>query len=241
LDLLAPHRRRPNTAKRFASTRILPRHTTTSAHLLAKDATRTADAETSAKRFASCQSEKIATSHRRRRSRIPRSDSPRPESCPSAQQPRRNLLAKDATRTADAEAEYREAIRLDPNYAAALTNIMILLRLNNREDEAIPFIEKWMQLEPDNFDPPLALASVHKKLGHPAESAQFAAQARTLMKPEDWYNLACLESVCGNVDVAIEHLRRAAEDKEFDRAHAKRDPDLEWIRNDPRFKEIVGE
>jgi hypothetical protein len=41
--------------------------------------------------------------------------------------------------------------------------------------------------------------------------------------------------------VAIEHLRRAAQSEKFDRAYAKRDPDLEWIRDDPRFKEILGD
>lgn len=80
-----------------------------------------------------------------------------------------------------------------------------------------------------------------KKIGRADESAKFAVQARALIKSDDWYNVACLESVCGNMDAAIENLRRVAEDKEFDCAWAKRDPDLEWIRADPRFKEVVGE
>jgi hypothetical protein len=42
------------------------------------------------------------------------------------------------------------------------------------------------------------------------------------------------------VDAAIEHLRRAVQLGNFDREWAKRDPDLEWIRDDPRFKELVG-
>jgi Tfp pilus assembly protein PilF len=151
------------------------------------------------------------------------------------------LLAQDATRVREAEAEYRAAIELDPKDAAAYENIMILLRRNDREEEAIPFVEKWMQLDPQNFDPPLALASIHKKYGRLSESAKFAEQARKLIKEDDWYNLACLESVCGNVDAAIAHLRRAAQSEKFDRDRVKRDPDFEWIREDARFKEIVGE
>ncbi|MEW5717237.1 MAG: tetratricopeptide repeat protein [Chloroflexota bacterium] len=144
-------------------------------------------------------------------------------------------------RFAEAEPFYRRAIELEPNEIGPYSGITIGLRQQmGREAEAIPFIEKWMQLDPQNFDPPLALASVHKKLGHAEESAKFAAQARALIKPEDWYNLACLESVCGNTDAAIEHLRRAAQADDFDRKHAKRDPDLEWIRDDPRFDEIIG-
>lgn len=47
--------------------------------------------------------------------------------------------------------------------------------------------------------------------------------------------------VCGNVDAALEHLRRAAQAKDFDRAWAWQDPDLGWIRSNPRFSEIIGE
>ena len=150
------------------------------------------------------------------------------------------LLAQDAARAQEAEAEYRAAIEYDPNNTSTYLHIMILLRQNDRAEESLPFVEKWMQLDPQNFGPPLALASIHKKYGRLSESAKFAAQARALIKPDDWYNLACLESVCGNVDAAVAHLRRAAQSDEFDRDLAKRDPDFEWIREDARFKEIVG-
>ncbi len=151
------------------------------------------------------------------------------------------LLYEKLNRPVEAEAEYREALRLDSNLAQAKQGLALLLRLTSREDEAIPLLEKMLQLDAQNADALLALASVHKKLGHAEESAKFAVQARALIKPEDWYNLACLESVCGNTDTAIENLRRAAQAEKFNRDWAKRDPDLEWIRDDPRFKEIVRE
>jgi tetratricopeptide (TPR) repeat protein len=150
------------------------------------------------------------------------------------------LLADDATRVRDAEAEYRAAIELDPENANRYISLALLFREQGRESEAIPLLEKRAQLDPGNLNPFLALASIHKKLGHAEESAKFAAQARALIKSDDWYNLACLESVCGNVDAAVAHLRRAAQSEKFNRDRVKRDPDFEWIREDARFKEIVG-
>ena len=148
----------------------------------------------------------------------------------------RNLARYD-----DAIAAFTSAIELEPENPRHILGLVILLRQTQRAADALPLLEKWSSLAPNDFDLFLALASVHKQLGHPEGMKKHAAHARELSKPEDWYNLACLESVCGNLDAAIEHLRRAAREKNFDHAWAKRDPDLEWIRDDPRFKEIVGE
>ncbi|MGB8647314.1 MAG: tetratricopeptide repeat protein [Anaerolineae bacterium] len=150
------------------------------------------------------------------------------------------LLAKDASRGAEAEAAYREAIRLKADDPSNYIGVVLLLRMQAREREAIPLLEKRAALDPQNLNPFLALASVHKKLGHQAESIEYAEKARRLIKPDDWYNLACLESVCGDVEKAFEYLRRALEQEETDRALAWKDPDFEWIRGDPRFEEIVG-
>jgi quercetin dioxygenase-like cupin family protein len=53
------------------------------------------------------------------------------------------------------------------------------------------------------------------------------------------YNLACVESLAGRKEEAIEHLRQAAERSERMRKFAAGDSDFDAIRDDPRFKEIV--
>lgn len=56
--------------------------------------------------------------------------------------------------------------------------------------------------------------------------------------PSAWgvlYNLACLESLTGQPDEALEHLRPAIENDERLRELAKTDEDLDPIRADPRF------
>jgi tetratricopeptide (TPR) repeat protein len=54
------------------------------------------------------------------------------------------------------------------------------------------------------------------------------------------YNLACVKSLSGRTDEAIEHLRRAAELEERFRELARTDSDLDPIRDEPAFRELVG-
>jgi quercetin dioxygenase-like cupin family protein len=53
------------------------------------------------------------------------------------------------------------------------------------------------------------------------------------------YNLACCEALTGRTADAIEHLRQATEGSERFRDLARDDSDLESIRDEPAFKELV--
>jgi hypothetical protein len=63
-------------------------------------------------------------------------------------------------------------------------------------------------------------------------------KACQFLSGDDWYNRACMET--DNFDLAFEHLRQAAQRERFNPAWAWDDPDLQWIRDDPRFTKIVG-
>jgi tetratricopeptide (TPR) repeat protein len=56
-----------------------------------------------------------------------------------------------------------------------------------------------------------------------------------------WYNLACTYSRWNKVDAAMEALRKAVGFGFDDTKHMGKDPDLENIRDDPRFKALVAE
>ena len=60
-------------------------------------------------------------------------------------------------------------------------------------------------------------------------------------KPEFLYPRGCLFSVWNKPDEAIEDLRRAIALDPEKRDAARTDPDFENIRDDPRFRELVGE
>ena len=54
------------------------------------------------------------------------------------------------------------------------------------------------------------------------------------------YNLACVESLAGRREDALEHLRRALELAPRFRSFARGDSDLDAIKDDPAFEEMVG-
>ena len=55
-----------------------------------------------------------------------------------------------------------------------------------------------------------------------------------------FYNVACCESLIGQTTEALEHLGRAIELSEQLRDYAKNDSDLDPIRGEPAFQELIG-
>jgi hypothetical protein len=57
--------------------------------------------------------------------------------------------------------------------------------------------------------------------------------------PMLFFNLACCESLSGRTSDALDHLRHAIEMSEEFRASAKDDSDLDPIRDEPAFKQLI--
>ena len=75
------------------------------------------------------------------------------------------------------------------------------------------------------------------------EYAEVADRGREAIEatgyPMPLYNLACCESLAGRTEDAIEHLRMALGGSEQLRELAKEDSDLDPIRGEPAFREVV--
>jgi hypothetical protein len=56
-----------------------------------------------------------------------------------------------------------------------------------------------------------------------------------------FFNLACCESQCGRTSEALDHLRHAIEMSEEFRDSAKGDSDLDPIRDDPTFTQLIND
>jgi tetratricopeptide (TPR) repeat protein len=89
-----------------------------------------------------------------------------------------------------------------------------------------------------------ALADTYRQAGRHDEGRAIMEQLVS-EKPDYWattYNAGCFEALAGNADAAFEHLRRARElDAEGESAqYFREDTDLDPIREDPRFQELLG-
>ena len=75
---------------------------------------------------------------------------------------------------------------------------------------------------------------------------ELVARGREMIKthpdsPLLFYNLACCESLAGDKEEAIAHLQHAVEGSDRFRSYAAGDSDFDPIRDDPAFKELVGQ
>jgi tetratricopeptide (TPR) repeat protein len=89
-----------------------------------------------------------------------------------------------------------------------------------------------------------ALADTYRQAGRHDEGRAIMEQL-IAEKPDYWatiYNAGCFEALAGNADAAFEHLRRAKElDAQGESArYFREDSDLDPIREDPRFQELLG-
>ena len=149
------------------------------------------------------------------------------------------LLLRKLKRLEEAEGVYRQAIEKDPNDAAAYSNLGVLLRSQNRFEEALSLFEKSHTLFPRSFTA-LHIAGTYKQCGKEDLLGKLVDEALRFVEKHDLYDLACMESLLGNLEAAFEHLRSAAEVPEFDRSWAWQDPDLEALRGESLFEQIVG-
>jgi len=158
-----------------------------------------------------------------------------------------NLVAvyRDLGRQEEAIAEYRRVIELgglnDHELAVVHNGLGNVYRDLGRQKEAIVAYQSAIELDPTDAVLQSSFAAACREMGREEEYETHIRRARELMANESEYNKACIESIAGNVDVALEHLAKALEKAPGLRTWARRDPDFAFIRDEPRFRELVGE
>jgi TolB-like protein/Flp pilus assembly protein TadD len=107
--------------------------------------------------------------------------------------------------------------------------------------EALSAVERHLEFHDDDARAITMGAVSLCRLGHKQEGLEWAARA-VAIEPDDAgvsYNVACLYSLEGEVDKAIASLETAISAGFFNPGWLERDPDLDPIRDHPRFRALL--
>jgi len=140
----------------------------------------------------------------------------------------------------EAVAAYEQAIALDPQDATPHNGLGTVYRDLGRHEEAIVAYQQAIALDPQNATSHASLAACYRKLGQEAEYQTQVHKTQQLIVGESEYNRACFAAICGQVDEALALLEAALAKRQVSLEWARRDPDFDFIRDDPRFQALVG-
>ncbi len=149
-------------------------------------------------------------------------------------------LLKDAGEYGDAVSAFERAISLCPNKDLYYYHLGLVYAAQKRHDDAIHAFQKVVDLNPGYILAHCALAGSYRRLGMDMEAEKHIKVASPRLEAETEYNRACFEAICGNTDQAVELLKLALEKNQTSPEWVRGDPDLDFIRDDPRFKALVG-
>lgn len=162
----------------------------------------------------------------------------------------RNAAAWDALGThyksagmyKDAILAYQQAIVANPSKGFYHHHLALVYAADGRNEDAIMAYQKVIELDPDHSLAHAALGGYYRKMGLEELAQKHIGKAmKNIYNSESEYNQACLEAICGNSDQAIELLRIALEEKQTYVNWVMHDPDLDAIRELPRFKQLISD
>jgi tetratricopeptide (TPR) repeat protein len=131
------------------------------------------------------------------------------------------------------------AIKLAPHNALSWISLGLVYHMGKRISDAIITCQQAIALDPQNPSAHSTLIACYRLIEKDNLAEEQIKLARPIMENESEYNKGVFESVCGNVNKAIQLLAIALEKKQVGLNKLQRDPNLDFIRNDPRFQQLL--
>jgi tetratricopeptide (TPR) repeat protein len=136
---------------------------------------------------------------------------------------------------------YEQAISIETNNASFHYHLGLIYAAADRNEDALRIFKKVIDLDPNFGLAHATLSGYYRRMGLEELARRHLNKAlNNTFQNENEYNRACLESICGNADQALEYLELALQNQQSYADWALHDPDLDFIRNDPRFKALIA-
>ena len=151
-------------------------------------------------------------------------------------------LYKSAGLYKDAILAYQQAISNDSSKSLYYHHLGLVYACEGRDEDAIGAFQQVVEIDPEYSLAHATLGGYYRKMGLEELAQKHIGKAmKNIFDSENEYNRACLEAICGNADQAIALLRVALKNKQTYVDWILRDPDLDFIRQDPRFKQLISD
>jgi tetratricopeptide (TPR) repeat protein len=151
-------------------------------------------------------------------------------------------LFKSVGQYEDAIQAYQNAISIDPQKVFYFFHLGLMYAAAGRYEDAIDVFKHVLEMDPNHGLAHATLGGYYRRQGMDDLADAHLDRARELLADqENEYNRACMEAISGNSDRALELLELALKNKQTQAGWVVRDPDLDYVRSDPRFYALLNE
>ena len=133
----------------------------------------------------------------------------------------------------------RKAIRFSPQDASLWIELGHIYRKEQRFSDAIIAYKQACRLDPHNPSASSSLVACYRLMGKDNLAEQQRKIALPIMEIETDYNKAVFEAACGNASKALQLLASALEKKQAGMSGMRREPNLDSIRDDPEYNNLL--
>ena len=138
--------------------------------------------------------------------------------------------------------QLRTTIDLDPNLWVAHDELGWVYEQQHDLNKAIAEIQKARAIEAHVAEPLASLGRAYALAGRTAEARQVLDQLTKMSETDHVtpYNVATIYTALGDKDAAIAQLEKAYDERSWYLLFLAVDPQLDNLRADPRFKNLLG-
>lgn len=146
-----------------------------------------------------------------------------------------------AGRHGEAEASARRVLEIEPEFIVGLTRLGVAYKHQGAYDRAVETLQRAAMLSARNPDILAQLGQTYGLQGRSREARQLLDELATLSKSRyvPAFDRTLIYAGLGDLDHAFEWLDRAYDERYSLLALLPVDPDLDLLRADPRFEELV--